>query len=103
NWGVAVSPTERLITLDNGNTITVTIEDNNNKPLKQYQGEQSHVGFGIGDTDGRGMNKQETLVLDFTNNPLGVVDFGLDGLGGSFNTNSNVYVEVLYTFADGTT
>ncbi|CAV19025.1 putative biofilm-associated surface protein [Vibrio atlanticus] len=103
NWGVAVSPTERLITLDNGNTITVTIEDNNNKPLKQYQGEQSHVGFGIGDTDGRGMNKQETLVLDFTNNPLGVIDFGLDGLGGSFNTNSNVYVEVLYTFADGTT
>ncbi|MEZ8038697.1 VCBS domain-containing protein [Vibrio sp. 1F263] len=103
NWGVAVSPTERLITLDNGNTITVTIEDNNNKPLKQYQGEQSHVGFGIGDTDGRGMNKQETLVLDFTNNPLGVVDFGLDGLGGSFNTNSNVYVEVLYTFADGST
>ncbi|MEZ8054946.1 VCBS domain-containing protein [Vibrio atlanticus] len=103
NWGVAMSPTERLITLDNGNTITVTIEDNNNKPLKQYQGEQSHVGFGIGDTDGRGMNKQETLVLDFTNNPLGVVDFGLDGLGGSFNTNSNVYVEVLYTFADGTT
>ncbi|WP_052878167.1 VCBS domain-containing protein [Vibrio coralliirubri] len=103
NWGVEVSPTERLITLDNGNTITLTIEDNNNKPLKQYQGEQPHVGFGIGDTDGRGMNKQETLVLDFTNNPLEVVDFGLDGLGGSFNTDSNVYVEVLYTFADGTT
>ncbi|MGF1745878.1 VCBS domain-containing protein [Vibrio minamisatsumaniensis] len=103
NWGVAVSPTERLITLNNGNTITVTIEDNNNKPLKQYQGEQSHVGFGIGDTDGRGMNKQETLILDFTNNPLEIVDFGLDGLGGSFNTDSNVYVEVLYTFADGTT
>ncbi|WP_210444986.1 VCBS domain-containing protein [Vibrio crassostreae] len=103
NWGEEVSPTERLITLDNGNTVTVTIEDNNDKPLKQYQGEQSHVGFGIGDTDGRGMNSQETLVLDFTNNPLEVVDFGLDGLGGSFNTDSNVYVEVLYTFADGTT
>ncbi|MEZ8579204.1 VCBS domain-containing protein [Vibrio splendidus] len=103
NWGVAVSPTERLITLANGNTITLTIEDNNDKPLKQYQGEQPHVGYGIGDTDGRGMNKQETLILDFTDNPLDVVDFGLDGLGGSFNTNSNVYVEVLYTFADGST
>ncbi|WP_122082469.1 VCBS domain-containing protein [Vibrio coralliirubri] len=103
NWGEEVSPTERLITLDNGNTITLTIEDNNDKPLKQYQGEQPHVGFGIGDTDGSGMNKQETLVLDFTSNPLEVVDFGLDGLGGSFNTDSNVYVEVLYTFADGTT
>ncbi|PML59363.1 VCBS domain-containing protein [Vibrio lentus] len=103
NWGVAVSPTERLITLANGNTITLTIEDNNDKPLKQYQGEQPHVGYGIGDTDGRGMNKQETLILDFTDNPLDVVNFGLDGLGGSFNTNSNVYVEVLYTFADGST
>ncbi|MFS1861673.1 VCBS domain-containing protein [Vibrio lentus] len=103
NWGVAVSPTERLITLANGNTITLTIEDNNDKPFKHYQGEQPHVGYGIGDTDGRGMNKQETLILDFTDNPLDVVDFGLDGLGGSFNTNSNVYVEVLYTFADGST
>ncbi|MGI9875984.1 VCBS domain-containing protein [Vibrio chagasii] len=103
NWGVEVSPTERLITLENGNTITLSIKDNNDKPLKQYQGEQPHVGFGIGDTDGRGMNKQETLILDFSNNPLEVVDFGLDGLGGAFNTNSNVYVEVLYTFADGTT
>ena len=102
NWGVAVSPTERLITLANGNTITLSIEDNNDKPLEQYQGEQPHVGFGIGDSDGQGMNMQETLVLDFTNNPLEVVQFGLDGLGGSFNTNSNVYVEVLYTFADGT-
>ncbi len=103
NWGVAVSPTERLITLANGNTITLTIEDNNDKPLEQYQGEQPHVGFGIGDSDGQGMNMQETLVLDFTNNPLEVVQFGLDGLGGEFNTNSSVHIEVIYTFADGTT
>ncbi|MEZ8494836.1 VCBS domain-containing protein [Vibrio splendidus] len=103
NWGVAVSPTERLITLANGNTITLSIEDNNDKPLEQYQGEQPHVGFGIGDSDGQGMNMQETLVLDFTNNPLEVVQFGLDGLGGEFNTNSSVHIEVIYTFADGTT
>lgn len=103
NWGVAVSPTERLITLANGNTITLTIEDNNDKPLKQYQGEQPHVGYGIGDTDGRGMNMQETLIIDFTNNPLDVVHFGLDGMGGEFNTNSSVHIEVIYTFADGTT
>ena len=45
NWGVAVSPTERLITLANGNTITLSIEDNNDKPLQQYQGEQPHVGL----------------------------------------------------------
>ncbi|WP_368084565.1 VCBS domain-containing protein [Vibrio splendidus] len=103
NWGVAVSPTERLITLANGNTITLSIDDNNDKPLQQYQGEQPHVGYGIGDTDGKGMNMQETLIIDFTNNPLDVVHFGLDGLGGEFNTNSSVHIEVIYTFADGTT
>ncbi|MCF7487068.1 VCBS domain-containing protein [Vibrio sp. A2-1] len=103
NWGVAVSPTERLITLANGNTITISIDDNNDKPLQQYQGEQPHVGYGIGDTDGKGMNMQETLIIDFTNNPLEVVHFGLDGMGGEFNTNSSVHIEVTYTFADGTT
>ena len=103
NWGVAVSPTERLITLANGNTITLSIDDNNDKPLQQYQGGQPHVGYGIGDSDGKGMNMQETLIIDFNNNPLEVVHFGLDGMGGEFNTNSSVYVEVLYTFADGTT
>ncbi|MEZ9012160.1 VCBS domain-containing protein [Vibrio splendidus] len=103
NWGVAVSPTERLITLANGNTITLSIDDNNDKPLQQYQGEQPHVGYGIGDTDGKGMNMQEALIIDFTNNPLDVVHFGLDGLGGEFNTNSSVHIEVIYTFADGTT
>ncbi|WP_434761757.1 VCBS domain-containing protein [Vibrio fortis] len=102
NWGEEVSPTERLITLSNGKTITISIEDNNDKPLKQYQGEQPHVGYGIGDTDGRGMNMQETLIVDLTDNPLDTVTFGLDGMGAEFNTNSNVYIEVVYTFLDGT-
>ncbi|KOO16587.1 hypothetical protein AKJ18_00505 [Vibrio xuii] len=103
NWGEYVSDTERLITLENGNTITVSITDNNDKALKQYTGGPAHVGWGIGDTDGNGMNKQETLHINLSNNPLGVVTFGLDGMGGAFNTNSNVYVEVTYTLADGTT
>ncbi|EED27070.1 iron-regulated protein FrpC [Vibrio sp. 16] len=34
---------------------------------------------------------------------MDVLTFGLDGMGAGFNTNSNVYVEVTYTFADGTT
>ncbi|MGD8122662.1 cadherin repeat domain-containing protein, partial [Vibrio sp. TRT 2004] len=103
NWGEWVSDTERLITLENGNTIGISIVDNNDKPLKQYTGGPAHVGWGIGDTDGSGMNKEEKLIVDLSNNPLGVVTFGLDGMGGSFVANSNVYVEVTYTFADGTT
>ncbi|WP_334474630.1 VCBS domain-containing protein [Vibrio sp. 16] len=103
NWGEYVSDTERLITLDNGNTIGISITDNNDKPLKQYTGGPAHVGWGIGDTDGNGLNAQETLIVDLSDNPLDVVTFGLDGMGAGFNTNSNVYVEVTYTFADGTT
>ncbi|EGA70173.1 putative biofilm-associated surface protein, partial [Vibrio sinaloensis DSM 21326] len=103
NWGEYVSDTERLITLENGNTIGIRLDDNNDKPLKQYAGEADHVGYGIGDTDGNGLNAQETLIVDLTDNPLGVVTFGLDGMGAGFNNNSNVYVEVTYTFADGTT
>ncbi|ANW25609.1 adhesin [Vibrio coralliilyticus] len=103
NWGEYVSDTERLITLENGNTIGISITDNNDKPLKQYTGGVPHVGWGIGDTDGNGMNNQETLIIDFSENPLDVVTFGLDGMGAEFNTNSDVYVEVTYTFEDGTT
>ena len=103
NWGEWVSDTERLITLDNGNTIGISIVDNNDKPLKQYTGGPAHVGWGIGDIDGNGMNKEETLIVDLSDNPLDVVTFGLDGMGGSFIANSSVYVEVTYTFADGTT
>ena len=103
NWGEWVSDTERLITLENGNTIGISIVDNNDKPLKQYTGGPAHVGWGIGDTDGNGLNKEEKLIVDLRNNPLAVVTFGLDGMGAAFNTNSNVYVEVTYTLADGTT
>ncbi|WP_391087117.1 hypothetical protein [Vibrio sp. NH-UV-68] len=103
NWGAYVSDTERLITLDNGNTIGVALLDNNDKELVQYLGGTPHTGFGIGDEDGQGLNMQETLVLNLSDNPLGVVTFGLDGLGGSFTTNSAVYVAVTYTLADGST
>ncbi|WP_284190738.1 cadherin repeat domain-containing protein, partial [Vibrio zhanjiangensis] len=102
-WGEYVSDTERLITLDNGKTIGVSITDNNGKPLMQYINDKPHVGWGIGDNDGDGMNMQETLIIDLSDNPLGSVTFGLDGMGGAFNDGSSVYVEVTYTLADNTT
>ncbi|MFY2508465.1 cadherin domain-containing protein [Vibrio pectenicida] len=102
-WGEYVSDTERLITLDNGNTIGISITDNNGKPLMQYIGDKPHVGWGIGDNDGDGMNMQEALVIDLSDNPLGTVTFGLDGMGGAFNDGSSVYVEITYIFADNTT
>ncbi|HAS61611.1 MAG TPA: hypothetical protein DCS35_03005, partial [Vibrio sp.] len=102
NWGEYVSDTERLITLENGNTIGISITDNNDKPLKQYSNGPSHIGYGIGDNDGSGMNKKETLVIDLTNNPLAVITIGLDGMGGQFVTSSTVHIEATYTLQDGT-
>ncbi|MGF1909815.1 cadherin repeat domain-containing protein [Vibrio kasasachensis] len=102
NWGEYVSDTERLITLENGNTVGISITDNNDKPLKQYTNGPSHIGYGIGDTDGSGMNKKETLAIDLTNNPLAVITLGLDGMGGHFVASSNVHIEATYTLQDGT-
>ncbi|WP_175443221.1 cadherin repeat domain-containing protein, partial [Vibrio sonorensis] len=103
NWGDYVSDTERVFTLDNGNTIGISITDNNDKPLMQYTNGQPHIGYGIGDIDGSGMNKEETLKINLINNPLTIVTLGLDGMGGSFVSTGNIYVEVTYHLADGTT
>ena len=102
-WGDYISATERSVTLDNGRTIGISITNNGGKALKQYTGTKKHIGWGLGDVDGSGMNKNETLVIDLVNNPLYAVSFGLDGLGGAFTANGRNYVEVVYGLADGTT
>lgn len=102
NWGVFISDTERLVTLANGNTVGISITNNNGMPLMHYFDGPDHFGCGLGDADGAGLNSPETLNIDLINNPLNVVQFGLDGMGGAFNTHSKVVVEVTFTLADGT-
>ena len=45
----------------------------------------SHIGNGIADNDGQGIEKGETITIDLSNNPVGSVNLGLDGLGGLFD------------------
>lgn len=101
NWGEFVSKTERLVTLENGNTIGISLVNNNGKELVQYDDLDPHIGWGLGDSDGNGLNKDETLIIDLSDNPLETVSFGLDGWGGHFVSTSNLYVEVTYTLQDG--
>ncbi|KGY12233.1 hypothetical protein NM22_13275 [Vibrio tubiashii] len=104
NWGEPVSDVERVVTLENGNQITVTFVDQNpngspNAKLKQYEGAQPHVGYGIADNQGNGLQPGEQIIFNLQSNPLTVVHFGLDGLGGNFATGSVVLVT--YELASG--
>lgn len=104
NWGSAVEGSggmRREVELANGSSIYVEIDNPNNKPLKQYNAEQSHVGYGIGDSDGRGINRDETLTIDFAQNPISEVRFGLDGLGPVFEEDTPNVVRAVFYFVGG--
>ncbi|MDA0153665.1 VCBS domain-containing protein [Vibrio sp. Makdt] len=104
NWGSAVEGSggmRREVELANGSSIYVEIDNPNNKPLKQYNAEQSHVGYGIGDSDGRGINRDETLTIDFAQNPISEVRFGLDGLGPVFEEDNPNVVRAVFYFVGG--
>ncbi|MFA0037009.1 VCBS domain-containing protein [Vibrio chagasii] len=104
NWGSAIEGSggmRREVELANGSSIYVEIDNPNNKPLKQYNAEQSHVGYGIGDSDGRGINRDETLTIDFAQNPISEVRFGLDGLGPVFEEDNPNVVRAVFYFVGG--
>ncbi|KWU01390.1 hypothetical protein APQ14_06705 [Vibrio toranzoniae] len=104
NWGgevVGSGGMRREVELTNGNSIFVEIHNPDDKPLKQYNAEESHVGYGIGDSDGRGVNKGEILTLDFSENPISQVRFGLDGLGPVFEEDNPNIVRATFHFVEG--
>ncbi|WP_198599293.1 cadherin repeat domain-containing protein, partial [Vibrio sp. 10N.261.55.A7] len=100
NWGDKESKTERRIDLDNETSIRVSVINDNGKPLKQYAAD-GHKGYGIGDKDGNGMNANEILVIDLSENPLEEITFGLDGMQQAFVHAQSI--QVTYTLQDGTT
>ncbi|WP_420791029.1 tandem-95 repeat protein [Vibrio parahaemolyticus] len=85
NWGLSEdggpshSRTEHLA---NGASITISSDSGE---LAQYNRQVSHIGNGIADNDGQGIEKGETITIDLSNNPVGSVNLGLDGLGGLFD------------------
>ncbi|SDG97118.1 Peptidase M10 serralysin C terminal, partial [Vibrio xiamenensis] len=103
--------TVRTYTLDNDNVITLWITDQNGKPatFHLYKNENANDGYGLADNDGNGINGNggqsdnghETFHIDLAQNPLDVVYFGIDGVGGAQNGNSDNSIMVTYHLYDG--
>ncbi|CAH1521365.1 VWFA domain-containing protein [Vibrio owensii] len=104
NWGLSAdggeshSRTEYLV---NGASIELSSDSG---VLAQYNREVSHIGHGIADNDGQGIQRGETISIDLSENPVGSVNLGLDGLGGLFEHGDNnaALITVTYVDANGT-
>ncbi|MCC4221981.1 Ig-like domain-containing protein [Vibrio campbellii] len=100
NWGLSAdggeshSRTEYLI---NGASIDISSDSG---VLAQYNQKVSHIGHGIADNDGQGIQPGETISIDLSENPVGSVNLGLDGLGGLFEHGSNNAALITVTYQD---
>ncbi|HFG1573509.1 TPA: immunoglobulin-like domain-containing protein [Vibrio cholerae] len=102
NWGIQ-KDTEgkvREVKLANGDVITISSDSG---PLKQYQKEATHVGHGIGDNDGSGMEAGERILINFSSEPAHQIRVGFDGLGGLFENGDSGAALITVTYSDGTT
>ncbi|WP_413752026.1 VCBS domain-containing protein [Vibrio vulnificus] len=101
NWGVQ-KDTEgkvREVTFANGDVITISSDSG---PLKQYQEEATHVGHGIGDNDGSGIEEGERISINFVSEPAHDIKVGLDGLGGLFESGDSGAALITVTYSNQT-
>ncbi|EHO8536311.1 tandem-95 repeat protein, partial [Vibrio parahaemolyticus] len=100
NWGLSEDggPSySRIEHLANGASITISSDSGE---LAQYNRQVSHIGNGIADNDGQGIEKGETITVDLSNNPVGSVNLGLDGLGGLFDYGDDNAALITVTYLD---
>ncbi len=100
NWGLSEDggPSHsRIEYLANGASITISSDSGE---LAQYNRQVSHIGNGIADNDGQGIEKGETITVDLSNNPVGSVNLGLDGLGGLFDYGDDNAALITVTYLD---
>ncbi|MCU4215234.1 type I secretion C-terminal target domain-containing protein, partial [Vibrio cholerae] len=101
NWGIQ-KDTEgkvREVKLANGDVITISSDSG---PLTQYQNNASHVGHGIGDNDGYGIEAGERISIDFVSEPVHDIKVGLDGLGGLFESGDSGAALITVTYSNQT-
>ncbi|WP_244662571.1 tandem-95 repeat protein, partial [Vibrio owensii] len=100
NWGLSADGGEshsRSEYLVNGASIDISSDSG---VLAQYNREVSHIGHGIADNDGQGIQRGETISIDLSENPVGSVNLGLDGLGGLFEHGDNNAALITVTYLD---
>ncbi|WP_337239256.1 VWA domain-containing protein [Vibrio cholerae] len=102
NWGSQVDADGKVreVKLANGDVITISSDSG---PLTQYQNDASHVGHGIGDNDGFGIEAGEHISINFSSEPAHEIKIGLDGLGGLFEDHDPGAALITVTYSDGKT
>ncbi|EOK5701288.1 immunoglobulin-like domain-containing protein [Vibrio vulnificus] len=102
NWGSQVDADGKVreVKLANGDVITISSDSG---PLTQYQNNASHVGHGIGDNDGSGIEAGERISINFSSEPAHQIKVGFDGLGGLFENGDSGAALITLTYSDGTT
>ncbi|WP_157054744.1 cadherin-like domain-containing protein [Salidesulfovibrio brasiliensis] len=90
-WGSeGADASQRVMTLENGVVITTAVTSTRpgNVQLEQYEQGQNHMGIGIGDQRGEGINAEDTVTMTFENGLVTSAMVGFDGLGGHFDAGS---------------
>ena len=106
NWGVALNDSTRELTLDNG--VTVTTKSLNGE-LYQYDGSnpagtvKPHIGHGIADATGEGLNDGQVLTMDFNGAKVSHAEIGFDGMAGHFDPGSAQDAHATWEAWDGDT
>ncbi|WP_340139067.1 VCBS domain-containing protein [Vibrio vulnificus] len=101
NWGNQIDAEGKVreVTFANGDVITISSDSG---PLKQYQEEATHVGHGIGDNDGSGIEEGERISINFVSEPAHDIKVGLDGLGGLFESGDSGAALITVTYSNQT-
>ncbi|MBU1435725.1 hypothetical protein KJ870_12340, partial [bacterium] len=101
DWG-SVAKDGKSVTFTDGelSVTTTVVENGSEQKLAAYNKAGTSDGAGIGDTDGAGLSRGETMVVKIDGQDVNQVVFKLDGLGGYFDESSSHATEVLITAYD---
>ena len=95
DWGEIVDG-KAVMTQDNVK-ITTYVEGDE---LKAYNRHGTHIGAGLGDNDGNGINAGESLTIEIEGAKANKATFTLDGVGGWFDERSHHATEIKITAYD---
>ncbi|NDV18287.1 tandem-95 repeat protein [Pseudodesulfovibrio sp. JC047] len=101
-WGTEQGDGSYELTLDGVTVTTSVTRDGDPAELTQYNQEAGHIGFGIGDETGNGLNgtTDDVLTVSFNGAEVSYAEIGFDGLGGYFNPGSSQQAFATWTAYD---
>ncbi len=96
DWGQTAS-NGKSVTFSEGDLSVTTrvVQSGVDQTLGVYNKSGTADGAGIGDIDGAGLSRGETMVIEITGVEVNQVVFGLDGLGAYFDANSSQATQVV--------